>query len=903
VVEYEELRRQLGLLDAVRPEREGGCPPLTVRSMKPPTGHELRPLFESLQRFLVDVPQGRLLAPEHAARLSSVLGRFGHPNDALPDQCKALVRAILAGLEGSDASRWTALLGTGKARTRIGVDSEQHTAVHDLAGKILGACDLPAEALDVVRLSPSPVGQTLLPKDGRFTDWRQSSSTIAIRRLGLESEFSAAIEKGVYPVVLWGESGNGKSYLASEFLASHAEAPQKPAAFVRIGANRDDRESVYSMDLERALDLAGIQHAGLGKTDKERVLRQAVSGQECPFSGLVLDDATPGDMTRLIPEDAIIPIVVTARDAVPGVTNVLVPSFEPEEAIEFTRSRLPDDSSSAIADLCSILGHRPLPLEMAIGVVAEGYFELPDLVAALRESAVHAVTASETLVGDSSRQPLVRLYSETIGRIEVDEMAMEIVDALLWTCHGPVTEEVLEARMWGQTPSKAQRLVHLASSQKLVRIGLVVNVDGVWEMNELTREILRTICAHRINSFVERFHHGLLIESNDSAKSSYVALLKDEYKLSKSILSEFSAQGECGLLCVSDNIWLLTLEGHPWVEDAAIGEGKFLVFVKQSGVAYWDGIHQWRDMNVAQSQLFASMCHLYMDATFKRIYEAYPIAEGINPDLPGLSMDAVVSEADGFRHLTIEQVARGFAESVNTATWAACGKWRVALAESEDLPQCAKCADALGSESFWSDVYQDVRFHRKVAYYARQQKAALLARIFAIQMDAAKRLGHISDSEELRDRSLHACTEDAAPTLVAVGLCLALIDDELSWGRSLAPWLVDWMTLHIVQEDVTAYMQLRWSRSLLERAQDPVAAREMITTALNRSDVQSRTRMWGEYLLADVMLKESGLEASLPLFDQALRNLATLEADDPLRTTIQRLWEIASKSQKVDHKE
>jgi hypothetical protein len=145
-VEYEPLLDQLRRLDAVRPARQGGNPPHTVRT-KLPTDEELKPLFAALQRILVDIPEKRDFASEHVELLSGLIKRFGRPGDTSKQRTEALLKSVQAVLTEDEVDRWSKLLGRGTINERTGnSESVKYRAVYDLAGLLLRVCNKPARS-------------------------------------------------------------------------------------------------------------------------------------------------------------------------------------------------------------------------------------------------------------------------------------------------------------------------------------------------------------------------------------------------------------------------------------------------------------------------------------------------------------------------------------------------------------------------------------------------------------------------------------------------------------------------------------------------------------------------------------------------------------------------------------
>jgi hypothetical protein len=413
-----------------------------TRPSEKPKAEEVEALdmYELLRELVVDFPKRGNIRREAAERLAPVLQLFGDPTDSATKRVDALIKAVIDATPRSERKRWRTLLRTNQPMTDRLADlgkpkkdqygkpldyrADQARTVHDFAMLIVTAVEerqLAASHADITHPPggdggtyghiPSP-RQHLSPR-GPFRSWRRTLE-IAVPRARIEAALLEAVEAKRYPITLYGESGNGKTFLAHQVASQLETQTGKSVAVIRVAANQPSRFSVYDIDLYRTLELLAMDANALGTVSREVTLQNALSSSDCPLAALVLDDATPEMLCRLVPDSPAVPIFVTAREAIPDTHPVGVPAYEPDEALLHATHLLPDADVTKLAALCSLLGRRPLVIDVAIATILESHATLDQLLASIQQGRVETIAASEILTGDSDRQPLLAVYQETL---------------------------------------------------------------------------------------------------------------------------------------------------------------------------------------------------------------------------------------------------------------------------------------------------------------------------------------------------------------------------------------------------------------------------------------------------------------------------------------------------------
>src|SRR5262249_24974559 len=153
---------------------------------------------------------------------------------------------------------------------------------------------------DISKAIRERLAQALLRKQQQAHAARANPETdeperIYIRRPNLETELTAALSAGQSPIVLWGETGNGKSQLARQ-IASDLYGDR--VAILRGPAVVD---SLYEQDLIRLLASNGYDRTALtmSMSAMELALKDLLrSGAN--FDVIVIDNIDEGAMERLV---------------------------------------------------------------------------------------------------------------------------------------------------------------------------------------------------------------------------------------------------------------------------------------------------------------------------------------------------------------------------------------------------------------------------------------------------------------------------------------------------------------------------------------------------------------------------------------------------------------------------
>lgn len=518
------------------------------------------------------------------------------------------------------------------------------------------------------------------------------------RRADVERVVSAVRAVGGGAVVLWGESGNGKSWLARAVAEELASQSGVPGALIRVGANRTNPRSVYATDLLSVITLSRQDARTWSTTGLEAGVRSLLQSTACPFSVLVLDDATPADLDRIMPATSTVPVIVTMRMPAAGRMSVRIDPFSAEESLTYLMATLPQVTSEDAAKLSRMLGYRPLALAAVQGVVNAQILGLAALIDSMAEDVAEAIESVERLTSSPDVRTLRSVYAIIAQQIDADARDGPVLDALTWTVgEGPTLRQDLMYQVYGIAQRAAAHEVALAAAlHRLDRLGLVTQRDDVIEMNELTRSILRAIRVEQSTSALERLKRNLLDSQvpveHEKVMNCSALLWREEYRTVRDSMTEVLGDDrELGLLCIDSRTWFLASSDGVWREDGPLSAGCYLIDVSPTDIRI---VHAGTRSSTTRDQATAitAISHVYAGLIRATLYADQE---------PGPRFSLAIEPPDGLRHSTIGFGSVESAIAEGRTVWTVCGRRFVPTTQRRDLPNCFAC-DALGGDPAWT---------------------------------------------------------------------------------------------------------------------------------------------------------------------------------------------------------
>lgn len=406
------------------------------------------------------------------------------------------------------------------------------------------------------------------------------------------------------PLILWGDSGNGKTHAALKWLAKQESVRDR--VLVRCtdrGASYGP--SVYHRDLLSALSTIGVQAATWSEAACEQAFFRHLTMTDM---AAVVDDINTEDLLQLVPTVAVSRVVFTRRNRPPdGRSAIHVDAFTPDQALDALREHLPALDSGHAKRLAQLLGYRPIAIQVAARLVSNGLAEVPDLLEALGKDASGTLDAAH---GCLTQDSLPRFYSKVCDLLRTRRpIAFELMLRHTWLTVGATPIMLHEAFAFAGSASPAEVLTFDLAMQELVDLALLVRATNDVVMNELTQNLLRNQTlgerSRVSDEFVEKLLRvartdtsGILEWSSSSAErriqraTIYLRACAVPALVQEDALQQFVPQSTWGVLPLHDHAWLLwSGPGAPLITEspAARERETILVQVEDSGVVLWEG--------------------------------------------------------------------------------------------------------------------------------------------------------------------------------------------------------------------------------------------------------------------------------------------------------------------------
>jgi bifunctional DNase/RNase len=536
-----------------------------------------------------------------------------------------------------------------------------------------------------------------------------------IRRYKLEASVRAALQGQSRPLTLWGEGGNGKTYLARNIAAEIAREFEAdlPVAVVRRGNSRNTDEQTYQADLIEALIAAGRAPQSWSLAAQEIEIRNLLSGIRC-FSVFVLDDVDQSVIDRLVPAPCSTPVLITSRTRPAGdMPHIRVGAYEDAEALAAIQAILNTSDEPGLHQICRMLGNRPVAINLSARMIDAGYATLDSLISALAEDTPGTLESSHYLVGENVTNSIVRLYAEIHGRIQLRPAAVAVVDILLWLTSGVIAKYTLEGFLAKRVETDAQWVAHTAALSWLTEIGLVQIESGTVELNGLSQALLRWLESGRLDEVVGNWFLLLdetdywyrpdsslsapwydKLREKDERTATIIKTYSTSYAFSRWILGELLFDGDIAIICMGHRDWLIR------EKDTGLLLGKSertrcgVIHIGPSSIVLWTASGRPRALTnteVILAYRLVSLHQTVMHSEYDVMLDPEVDYGSVAPFVESINRFAwIVSPQDGHGHKRIDAYPDDF-NSSSSVSWSLCGRRFNAAIEQLEGPACPEC--------------------------------------------------------------------------------------------------------------------------------------------------------------------------------------------------------------------
>lgn len=348
-----------------------------------------------------------------------------------------------------------------------------------------------------------------------------------VQRRELYREARWALRGPARAVVLWGESGNGKSFLARQIVRDEYAGQRVAVLREDVGTN-----SAYDRDLIRELEKYGVPSERCTDAASRDVELARLLADHESFDLVVFDNVSHDRIRHLLRSSAV-KVLITTRSLlqIEGGENLRIPSYSEPEALLAARLMLPDESDADLNEFCRQVGNRPIVIDLFGRQVRQSQVDLTDLARSVRANVKTAVGSAyaylggyEMPFGEHASATVVEVYRRAVESIQDAENVLAVLDALLWKPRSSGPDHI---SFLAEDPHLA--IDHVAARigiDVLSRLGFVDVADDSVTMNDFTRELLQVLRASAANSAIRAFlnqcespdlpaHLANLIDSDD----------------------------------------------------------------------------------------------------------------------------------------------------------------------------------------------------------------------------------------------------------------------------------------------------------------------------------------------------------------------------------------------------
>lgn len=554
-----------------------------------------------------------------------------------------------------------------------------------------------------------------------------------VRRLGLEARILAALQRQSRPLTLWGEGGNGKTYMARNIAAKIAEEVpvELPVAVIRRGnATRTD-EQTYQADLIECLRSVGQASQAWSLAAQELAVRDLIGAPRC-FAAIVLDDVDQSTIDRLIPSTCFSPVLITSRTKpATGWPEIRVDAYENVEALAAIQQILGNSDEEKLSDLCRILGNRPVAIDISARMVNAGYATLDGLMSALADDAPGTLESSYELVGENVEKSIVRLYAQVHDRLQSRPAAASVIDVLLWLTSGTVEKFMLDGFLAKKLQSHGERIAHTAALAWLTNIGLARMERNTIEINGLSQTLLRWLEYDRIDYVGANFFETLLtadhpfrpdssplepwyeeLQRRDASAAATLQALGATLWVTMNMLTDLLGGDNFVLFCGGPHDWLIKENGLGLYFDKSEKDKYGIVHVTDRAITLWTASGPPRRLTKKQALFMVYTTHLcvtVIDSDMEHV---------LDPEVPGPMGSDLMRRFEWFEwfnhsddagesvHIPVEPYSNDFTATGGLVSWSLCGQRFTKINEKEEGEACPECRTSQNSSERLSNLEQ-----------------------------------------------------------------------------------------------------------------------------------------------------------------------------------------------------
>ncbi|MBZ5735130.1 hypothetical protein K8Z61_11540 [Nocardioides sp. TRM66260-LWL] len=329
-----------------------------------------------------------------------------------------------------------------------------------------------------------------------------------IARAELYSEARWSLRQAVRTVVLRGESGNGKTYLARQLVRDEYAGRRVLWLGEDVG-----NPSPYDLALTAYLEEKGMsQQANGGAAARDAALLRLLHDPES-LDLLVLDNVSHG-RARLLLEQSAVQALLTSRweFTLPNTSSVPVGPYSEPEAIAAARTGFERATDSEIARFCGEVGYRPLVIDIACRLATNTQFRLDDIRETVHLNAAEAIDSFAELVpsysnatGDRVSATMTEVYRRLADAVSSNVSSAVVLDVLLWL---PRTSSVGLVCTIAEGLSPRINLTMAAGGIARLSLLGVIDISGdEIQMNDLTKSMLRALQFQRSSAAISAFFY------------------------------------------------------------------------------------------------------------------------------------------------------------------------------------------------------------------------------------------------------------------------------------------------------------------------------------------------------------------------------------------------------------
>lgn len=552
-----------------------------------------------------------------------------------------------------------------------------------------------------------------------------------VHRAGLYAEGRQALIGASRVVVLWGESGNGKSYLARQIQRDLCAGQR--VAFIGEDAGTP---SNFDRDILACLRGSGVPAEGWDAVAREQAFIELLSDHGS-FDLVIFDNVSHARLVHLLARSAV-KSLVTSRESfeVEGGESIWVPAYSKDEALAAATAAMPDVPQKDLAAFCDDVGYRPLVIDLAGKLLAVSEVTLSSLRASARLNAPNAVEGMYSMVGapafstpfgEQLSATVIEVYRRLLAYLEDRANVVAALDVLLWL---PRTGSVDRLVAMVQDPARGvDEIAAQGGYAELARLALV-DPGPALQMNDLTLAILRALMAPRARDAIARF---LTLARIDNLPEKYQKVLRDETAGGTPLMRLMTSGDD---LSGPEAVWatmtatLMTtqraisnLAPGRQVQFFQVAPGEYIVVQHNCEViAPIDGIELgFVEVGPKPPPVITTGAgvrreldaeYAFNVCQYALLSNAATRVNGTYKDEPegGSGLELWRSPDDGIDHDLLSVFPRDVAAAHALRVWSRCGSWFTPDA-SNDGPQtpCQKCASARHHRDGWSDYRSDLR--------------------------------------------------------------------------------------------------------------------------------------------------------------------------------------------------